>query len=108
MHQYNQRPNEIILKYSVRSGIRTHAHISGPVWRLRPLSHPDNWQPYIRLELTQQSFLTSHVSVPSIVTREESKWIYAVGSNERIFCQFRTFDPVEVCKDFEHELVSVV
>ena len=40
-------------KESVRSGVRTHAHIRGPehsiwrfvlpwVWRLRPLGHPDN------------------------------------------------------------------
>ena len=64
------------------SGIRTHAHISGPVWRLRPLSHPDNWQPYIRLELTKQSLLTSHVSAPSVVSRDESKLAYAEESNE--------------------------
>jgi hypothetical protein len=32
---------------------------------------------YIRLELTQQSLLTSHVSAPCVVSREESKWTYA-------------------------------
>jgi hypothetical protein len=37
---------------------------------------------YIRLELTQQSLLTSHVSAPSVVSREESKWTYAEESNE--------------------------
>ena len=36
---------------------------------------------YIRLELTQQSLHTSHVSAPSVVSTEESKWTYAGGSN---------------------------
>ena len=76
------------------------------VWRFRPLGHPDSWQPlcllslchftflimvkniffklekYIRLELTQQSLLTSRVIAPSVVSRKESKWTYAGGSNE--------------------------
>jgi hypothetical protein len=37
---------------------------------------------YIRLEITQQSLLTSHVIAPSVVSREESKCTYAGGSNE--------------------------
>jgi hypothetical protein len=37
---------------------------------------------YIRLEVTQQSLLTSHVIARSVVSREESKWTYAGGSNE--------------------------
>jgi hypothetical protein len=51
-------------------------------------------------KITQQSLLTSHVSAPSVVSREESKWTYAEESNEWIFCQFRTFNPGEVCKRF--------
>ena len=38
---------------------------------------------HIRLEITQQQSLpTSHVIAPSIVSRKESKWTYAGGSNE--------------------------
>ena len=37
----------------------------------------------MRLEITQQqSLLTSHVNAPSVVSRKESKWTYAGGSNE--------------------------
>ena len=95
------------------------------VWRVRPLGHPDSRQnlcllhftsfcflnnveinisfkqeKYIRLERTQQSLLTSHVSAPSDLSWEESKWTYAGWSNEWIFCQFRTFDSGEVFKGF--------
>jgi hypothetical protein len=87
------------------NGLRiSGASLETCVWRLRLLSHPDNWQAlcvvyftsfclfnneekikpekYIRLELTQQSLLTSHVSAPSVLSREESKWTHAEESNE--------------------------
>jgi hypothetical protein len=56
---------------------------------------------YIRLELSQQSLLTSHVIAPSVVSRVKSKWMNSnewIHSNEWIFGQFRTFDTWKVYK----------
>jgi hypothetical protein len=50
--------------------------------------------------VAQQSLLTSHVSAPSVVSREESKWTYAGRSIEWIFRQFQTFHTGKVCKGF--------
>jgi hypothetical protein len=55
---------------------------------------------YIRLELTQQSLLTSHVSAPFVVSKVESRWTYCGRSIEWIFWQFWTFDTGEVWKGF--------